>query len=1350
MKKINEGYLGKKLSEVVFLRALWVAGFFWILGAASSLAFAAALPTPALARTAVLFIEDDVAHHEALMAGAGSAAEVVVLDARTDGLRQMADALSGRKNISAVHLISHGAQGALALGSLTLDSQALRGRGPDLARIREALGDEADLLLYGCEVGRGAEGQAFMALLAEATGAQVAASTNLTGDAGQGGDWLLEHRTGPLRSTVLAFPSYRHVLPTVAGTLSINPTLADNTFTVSKFLDSNLSAQIHFPNIEYEIYFANVGNTLSGSVTNFDLTSSGSNSMLIFSTLNPVGALVIKSQLNRLFGITSFVIQDVQALGATYTATGYRNGVATGAGHPFVADAGGSNVTVNLLADFGNVDEVRITTTGSAGAPNQLWQEGFNNFVFTEPTGNADLSALSASSGGFSFLAATTSYGFTVANAITSTTVTPTVDTPGATVTVNGVTVASGTASGAIALNVGSNTITTVVTALDGSTTKTYTITVTRAAPPSSNANLSNLALSAGTLNPVFASGTTSYTASVPFTTTSLTATPTVADATASVTVNGVAVTSGNASGAIALAVGSNTITTVVTAQDGTTTSTYTTTVTRAAASGNNQLGALSLSSGALTPAFASGTTGYTASVGNATTSLTATPTVADATASVTVNGVATTSGNASGAIALNVGSNTITVTVTAQNGTPLSYTVTVTRAGSSNADLSALSLSSGTLAPAFAAGTTSYTASVSNATTSLTVTPTVAAGTASVTVNGVATTSGNASGAIALNVGSNTLTTVVTAQDGTTTKTYTVTVTRAASSNADLSALSLSSGTLSPVFASGTTGYVASIAAGTSSLTVTPTAAAGTSSITVNGVAVTSGAASGAIAMNPGSNTVTIVVTAQNSATKSYTVTITRALPSGDADLSALSLSSGTLAPAFAAGTSSYTASIGNATTSLTVTPTVADATASVTVNGVATTSGSASGAIALAVGANTITTVVTAQDGTTTKTYTVTVTRAGSGDANLSALALPSGSISPAFAPSTTGYTMSIAAATTSIIVTPTVNEPNAAVTVNGVAVASGNASGAIAMNTGANTVTVVVTAQNGTTKTYTVTVTRAVSSNNDLGALLLSSGTLSPVFSAAQQNYNVTVPDSSITVTPTVADGSASVMVNGVATPSGNASAPIALNVGNNVVTVQVTAQSGSTKNYTVTVMRSRPTTATGISPTGGGTVNASLSGPAGCGFDQANFIPRTGGAGSPPSGGTAGYVFPQGLFDVIVGGCPNGAAVTITLTYPQPFPSGAVYMKYGPTPGQGAPHWYPFPGATITGNTVTLVLTDGGLGDDDLALNGAIPDPGGVALAAASTGIPTLSRWGVLLLSLMLAAIAVLWTGAPFRE
>jgi protocatechuate 3,4-dioxygenase beta subunit len=98
----------------------------------------------------------------------------------------------------------------------------------------------------------------------------------------------------------------------------------------------------------------------------------------------------------------------------------------------------------------------------------------------------------------------------------------------------------------------------------------------------------------------------------------------------------------------------------------------------------------------------------------------------------------------------------------------------------------------------------------------------------------------------------------------------------------------------------------------------------------------------------------------------------------STDATLSALTLSSGTLSPTFAAGTTSYTVSVANTVTSITITPTVNTSGATVKVAGTAVASGSASASQALSVGANTISLVVTAADGSTTETYTVTATRA------------------------------------------------------------------------------------------------------------------------------------------------------------------------------------------------------------------------------------------------------------------------------------------------------------------------------------------------------------------------------------
>ena len=102
----------------------------------------------------------------------------------------------------------------------------------------------------------------------------------------------------------------------------------------------------------------------------------------------------------------------------------------------------------------------------------------------------------------------------------------------------------------------------------------------------------------------------------------------------------------------------------------------------------------------------------------------------------------------------------------------------------STDADLSSLTLSAGTLTPTFAAATLGYTISMASDVTSTTVTPTTANAAASVTVAGTAVTSGATSGANNLNVGTNAIAIVVTAQDGTAMKTYTVTVTRAAPAN--------------------------------------------------------------------------------------------------------------------------------------------------------------------------------------------------------------------------------------------------------------------------------------------------------------------------------------------------------------------------------------------------------------------------------------------------------------------------------------------------------------------------------------------------------------------------------------
>lgn len=193
------------------------------------------------------------------------------------------------------------------------------------------------------------------------------------------------------------------------------------------------------------------------------------------------------------------------------------------------------------------------------------------------------------------------------------------------------------------------------------------------------------------------------------------------------------------------------------------------------------------------------------------------------------------------------------------------------------------------------------------------------------------------------------------------------------------LSELTLSAGTLSPVFSPGQTTYTAEVGAGVFSLTVTPAVSVAGIGITVNGTAVESGAASLPLALETGANSITVVLTPvdTSAATVTYTLTVT-ALggASSNADLASLTVSAGTLAPAFERAVSTYTVTVPETDTQLTVTPTAAGVGATIVVNGTAVSSGAASQAVSLAGGSAAITIVVTAQDGVTTRSYTVTAT--------------------------------------------------------------------------------------------------------------------------------------------------------------------------------------------------------------------------------------------------------------------------------------------------------------------------------------------------------------------------------------
>ncbi|MEQ1776984.1 MAG: DUF4347 domain-containing protein, partial [Nitrosomonas sp.] len=180
----------------------------------------------------IVFIDSNVAEYHSLISQLTSDSEVVVLDAKQDGLMQIHAALKNSMDIKTIDIISHGKPGTLLLGSGELNNANLLNYAEQLKEIGRYLGLSGDILLYGCEVAKGKIGQAFIEKFARLTGVNVAASINLTGAAEMGGDWTLETQIGLIQSSTLQL-AYQGVLANFIGTIGndvLNGGVEDDTF----------------------------------------------------------------------------------------------------------------------------------------------------------------------------------------------------------------------------------------------------------------------------------------------------------------------------------------------------------------------------------------------------------------------------------------------------------------------------------------------------------------------------------------------------------------------------------------------------------------------------------------------------------------------------------------------------------------------------------------------------------------------------------------------------------------------------------------------------------------------------------------------------------------------------------------------------------------------------------------------------------------------------------------------------------------------------------------------------------------------------------------------------------------
>ncbi|MBX3325246.1 MAG: DUF4347 domain-containing protein, partial [Nitrospira sp.] len=197
---------------------------------------------PTASRHEIAFVDPTVPDYQDLLNGLNPNIEVILLDGGQDGIEQMASALAGRTGIDAIHIISHGGAGELQLGTGTLTLDTMSGQYADeLATIKHALSEQADLLVYGCDFAEGDTGLAAVNQLAAMTGADVEASSDLTGNVALGGDWDLEVQTGAIETQIaINYDTQANWLELLSLTASGSETRVNTTTSgVQDFNSSN-------------------------------------------------------------------------------------------------------------------------------------------------------------------------------------------------------------------------------------------------------------------------------------------------------------------------------------------------------------------------------------------------------------------------------------------------------------------------------------------------------------------------------------------------------------------------------------------------------------------------------------------------------------------------------------------------------------------------------------------------------------------------------------------------------------------------------------------------------------------------------------------------------------------------------------------------------------------------------------------------------------------------------------------------------------------------------------------------------------------------------------------------------
>lgn len=336
----------------------------------------------------IAFVDGSLDDYQTLVAALQPGTEAVILSATESGLQQIQHYLAGQQDIASLQIFSHGSSGQFQLGidRITTDNAN------QLQTWAASLTENADILLYGCNVAQGELGQAFVQILGQITGADVAASSDLTG---ADGNWTLEYQVGAIESLGINSSNlrdYNHTLATFSVT-NINDAGAGSLRQA--VLDAN--ATVGADNIVFDSTVFGTARTITLTTGQLNVTDaltiqgagaanitvSGNNTSRVFN----LGATTVSINGISISNGLAFNGAGITAAGTTLTLNNVvfsnnraiggngANGSATGAGG---GGGGGAGLGGALFINGGTVtiSNAQFTTNqatggnGGAGFPN--------------------------------------------------------------------------------------------------------------------------------------------------------------------------------------------------------------------------------------------------------------------------------------------------------------------------------------------------------------------------------------------------------------------------------------------------------------------------------------------------------------------------------------------------------------------------------------------------------------------------------------------------------------------------------------------------------------------------------------------------------------------------------------------------------------------------------------------------------------------------------------------------------------------------------------------------------------------------------------------------------------------